>query len=228
MTGNAHTPNGPPPPGGRMPATGPEGERPPLTRRDRRRNRIIALTALVLVWCLLWGQFSWANIIGGLALALAVLAVFPLPPVTFAGRIHPLGLARFTLRFLRDLVVSSVQVAVLAFRFGHLPRSAIIAVAPRIRSDLNLTLTGIALSLIPGSLVIEVDRRAGVLYVHALGLRDADEVERFRRSVLDLEARIIGAVGSTEERRVIAAARGTYPPPPLPPTPPAAGKDPTA
>jgi len=209
---------------GRDPAA---GERPPLTRRDRRRNRIIAVTALVLVWCLLWGSFSWANVLGGLVLALAVLAAFPLPPVTFAGRIHPIGLLRFAVRFLADLVVSSVQVARLAFRAGEPPRSAILAVAPRIRSDLNLTLTGVALSLIPGSLVIEVDRRAGVLYIHALGLRDAEDVERFRRSVLDLEARIIGAIGSREERRVIAAARGS-PSPPLPPTPPGAGKDPTA
>lgn len=193
---------------------GPGESRPPLTRRDLRRNRITAVTALVIVWCLLWGAFSWANIIGGLVLALLVIAVFPLPPVTFAGRIHPLGLLRFTLRFLRDIVVSSIEVAALAFRFGHPPRSAILAVPLRVRSDLNLTLTGEALCLVPGSIVIEVDRSAGILYVHALGLRDAEEVERFRREVWNLEARIIGAIGSPAEQRIIAEAGEAGPPPP--------------
>jgi Multisubunit Na+/H+ antiporter, MnhE subunit len=198
---------GPAPPG----PPGRAGERPPLSRRDKRRNRIIAVIGLVAVWCLLWGSFSWANLIGGLVLAVVVLVAFPLPPVTFAGRVHLPGLVRFVARFLRDLVVSSVQVAALAFRFGHVPRSAIIAVPLRIRSDLNLTLTAVALCLVPGSLVVEVDRAAGVLYVHALGVRDAEQVERFRRDVLALEARIVGAIGSRAERRVIAESAGTGP-----------------
>ena len=205
--GDEHDRWGPAPPG----PPGRAGERPPLTRRDIRRNRILTITVLVAVWCLLWGSFSWANIIGGLVIAVIVLTAFPLPPVTFAGRVHLPGLVRFVTRFLRDLVVSSVQVAALAFRFGHAPRSAIIAVPLRVRSDLNLTLTAVALCLVPGSLVIEVDRAAGVLYVHALGVRDAQEVERFRRDVLALEARIVGAIGSRAERRVIAESAGTGP-----------------
>lgn len=176
---------------------------------------MIAVTGLAVVWCLLWGAFSWANVIGGLVLAVVVVVVFPLPPVRFAGRVHPLGLVRFVVRFLFDLVVSSVQVAVLAFRFGHTPRGAVIAVPLRVGSDLNLTLTGVALSLVPGSLIIEVDRAAGVLYVHVLGVRDHDEVERFRRSVLELEARIVGAIGSAAELAAVAgqgAAQGAADP----------------
>ncbi|MFG3437493.1 Na+/H+ antiporter subunit E [Nonomuraea sp. NPDC047897] len=183
----------------------------PLTRRDRRRNRAIAVTALVTVWSLLWGSFTWANLISGLAVAAVVLTVFPLPPVTFAGRLHPLGLLRFALRFLFDLVVSSAQVAALAFRIGHTPRSAAIAVPLRVRSDLNVTLTAEALCLVPGSIVIDVDRATGTLYVHVLGVRTPAEVERFRRSVWQLEARIVAAIGSAAERRLVAAADPTRP-----------------
>lgn len=174
---------------------------PPLTRRARRRNRLIAAIGLVLVWTLLWGSFTWANVISGLVVAVVVLAAFPLPPVTYAGRIRPLRLLLFGLRFLRDLVVASVEIAALAFRFGHTPHSAIIAVQLRVRSDLNITLTGEALSLVPGSLIVEVDQTTGTLYVHVLGVRDHTEVEHFRQSVLELEARIIAAVGSDDERR---------------------------
>jgi multicomponent Na+:H+ antiporter subunit E len=183
----------------------------PLTRRDRCRNRVIAVTALVAVWSLLWGSFTWANLISGLAVATVVLTVFPLPPVTFAGRVHPLGVLRFALRFLLDLVVSSVQVAALAFRIGHIPRSAVIAVPLAVPSDLNLTLTAEALCLVPGSIVIDVDRVTGTLYVHVLGVRTRAEAERFRRSVWRLEARIITAIGSAAERHLIAASDLTGP-----------------
>ncbi|MFC4060574.1 Na+/H+ antiporter subunit E [Planomonospora corallina] len=183
----------------------------PLTPRERRRNRVAAVVALVTVWVLLWGSFTWADLVSGLAVAAVVLTVFPLPPVTFTGHVHPPGALRFALRFLLDLVVSSFQVAALAFRIGHTPRSAIIAVPLRVRSDLNLTLTAEALCLVPGSIVIDVDRAAGTLYVHVLGVRDRAEADRFRQSVWQLEARIIAAIGSAAERRLIAASAS--PPP---------------
>ncbi|MBM7076306.1 Na+/H+ antiporter subunit E [Micromonospora humida] len=203
------SPDRSPPPGEpspQLPGGGPAPEHPedrPLTRAARRRNQAVAMIVLVTVWVLLWGTLSWANVLGGLVVGLVVLTVFPLPPVTFAGRVHPVPLLRFALRFLRDLVVASVQIAALALRFGHPPLGAIIAVRLRVRSDLNLTLTAEALSLVPGSLIVEVDRDAGILYVHVLGVRDRAEVERFRDGVLELEARLIAAIGSAEEQRLI-------------------------
>ncbi|WDZ86529.1 Na+/H+ antiporter subunit E [Micromonospora cathayae] len=190
-----------------------EPQDPPLTRRARRRNLATAVVFLVAVWVLLWGTFTWANVISGLVVVAVLLTVFPLPPVTFAGRIHPWGLLRFTGRFLVDLVVASAQIAGLALRFGHTPRGAIIAVPLRIASDLNLTLTAEALSLVPGSLILEADRSTGTLYIHVLGVHTLDDVERFRRSVLALEERIIAAIGSPDEQRRMAAATRTGPPP---------------
>lgn len=178
----------------------------------RRTDQILTVIALALVWTLLWGTFSWANLIGGVLVAVVLLAVFPLPPVTFGGRLRPLPLLRLVGRFLYDLVVASVQIAWLAVRIGPPPRSAIIAVPLRINTDLNLTLTAEALSLVPGSLILDVDRAAGVLYIHVLGVRDGAAVERFRRDVLALEGRIVAAVGSTEEYRRLRRSAPAIPP----------------
>ena len=172
--------------------------------RGALRDRLIAAGGLTVIWVLLWGRPTWINVAGGLLVATVILTVFPLPQVAMAGRIHPAGVFRLVTRFVADLVVASVQVALLAFRFGHVPRSAIIAVRLRAPSDLNLTLTAEALSLVPGSLIVEVDRAEGVLYVHVLGMRHRDEAERFRQGVLDLEARIVHAFGSAAERRQIS------------------------
>ena len=110
-------------------------------------------------------------------------------------------MARFWLRFLWDLVVASFQIAWLAVRVGRPPLGAIIAVPLRVNTDLNLTLTAEALSLVPGSLILEADRRTGTLYVHIIGVRTLEEVERSRQGVLNLEARIIAAIGSPDEMR---------------------------
>lgn len=171
------------------------------TKRDRIRDHIMAVVFLTLVWNLLWGAFTWANLITGILVAVAVLVFFPLPPVVFVGRLRPIGLIRFALRFIADLVVASVQVAMLAFRFGRHPTSAIVAVPLRIHSDLNMTLVGEAVSLVPGSLIVEADRRTATLYIHMLGVEDHEHLERLRKDVWLLEDRIARALGSDEELR---------------------------
>ena len=180
--------------------------------RVRWRDRLTAVVGLVTVWMLLWGVFSWANLISGLVVAAVVLAVFPLPPVTFAGRPRPLGLLRFAWRFVTDLVVASVQLAVLAFRLGHHPRSAIIRVPLRVPSDLVLTLTGEAVSLVPGSLIVDTDQASTTLYIHVIAVSDREAVERFRHDVYEVEARTVRAIGSDAEiamlDRPVAAGTG--------------------
>lgn len=171
--------------------------------RSRWRDRTVAAAVLVIVWMLLWGVFSWANLISGLLVAAVVLTVFPLPPVTFAGRPRPFGLLRLAWRFVTDLLVASVQLAVMAFRFGDQPRGAIIRVPLRVPSDLVLTLTGEAVSLVPGSLIVDTDQASTTLYIHVIGVADRDAVERFRRQVYDTEARIVRAIGSDDEIRML-------------------------
>ncbi len=183
--------------------TGNASPRRAIPARARRRDRVLAAAVLVVVWMLLWGVFSWANLISGLVVAAVVFTVFPLPPVTFAGRLHPVGLLRFGRRFVTDLVVASAHLAVLAFRFGHQPRSAIIRVPLRVPSDLVLTLTGEAVSLVPGSLVVDTDQASTTLYIHVIGVADRAAVERFRREVYATEARIVRAIGSPAEIRLL-------------------------
>ena len=69
-----------------------------------------------LVWVLLWGTFSAANILGGLTVALVITLLLPLPRVPVEGRVRPLSLVRMILYVIVKLVVSSFQVAWLAIR----------------------------------------------------------------------------------------------------------------
>lgn len=186
----------------------PAGEHGP-SRRARARDRLVALGVLTVVWMLLWGVVSWANLLSGLIVSAVILAAFPLPPVTFAGRVRPVGMVRLAVKFLTDLVAASAQLAWTAVRVGHQPRrSAVIAVRLAVRTDLNLTLCGVAVSLIPGSLIVDIDRPAGVLYIHVFDVNDQDAVEQFRREVHALEARIVRAIGSNAELKQITDQEG--------------------
>lgn len=164
-------------------------------RRATLLERAVAVLGMVAVWLLLWGNAGPWTIVGGVIVAILALMVFPLPLVPFGGRISPLGIVLFVACFLRDLVLASVQVAWLAIRPGPSPASAIIAVPLRARSDLHITLTAAALSLIPGSLVVEADRTRAILYVHVIGVSTMTDVEKARAAVVTLEARILRATG---------------------------------
>jgi multicomponent Na+:H+ antiporter subunit E len=170
----------------------------------RLRHQLPLLLWLVLVWNLLWGTWSWANLISGTVVALAVTVVLPLPPVVGGTRVRPVPLLVFVGAFLLDLVLSAAQVAWQTIRPQGIRHSAIVSVQLRTDSDLLMTIVAEATALVPGSLVIDMDREQQTLAVHLLHVRDAADVERQRAAVLRTEERVVRAFGSAEE---IAAVR---------------------
>ena len=165
----------------------------------RLRHQLPLLVWLVLVWNLLWGTWSWANLISGTVLALAVTVLLPLPPVVGGTRVRPVALVVFVGAFLLDLVVSAAQVAWQTIRPSGIRQSAILSVQLRTDSDLLMTIVAEATALVPGSLVIDMDRERQTLAVHVLHVTDHDDVERRRAAVLTMEERVVRAFGTAEE-----------------------------
>lgn len=160
-------------------------------------RRAVPVVWLVIVWVLLWGTFSWANVLGGLAVALVVLALFPLPPAPGRGWIRP-GAALGALgRFARDLVVSSLQVSWQSLQAvtGPPTRSSVVAVRLASSSEFVMAMVTEALSLVPGSVVIEARPEERMIYAHVLGADDDAAVAAFREQVARLEADIVAALG---------------------------------
>lgn len=175
----------------------------------RWRDQLVAAGWLVLVWNLLWGDLSWGNLVGGLAAGLAVLLFFPLPSVTFGGRIRPWAALTFAGRFVAELVAASIHVAGVALRPGCRPHGGIVAVPLRVRTDLNLALTAEVVSLVPGTLILEVDRESATLYVHVLHVRGPYDLLAARDRVWDVERRLVHALGSAAEVRQVDATGTT-------------------
>ncbi len=167
-------------------------------------HQLLLLGGLVLLWLLLWGSFTPIDVLAGLAVAILATRVFALPPVRLTGRLHIGYLAMFLVRFAYEVVAGSVQVALLALDLRRQPGTAVIEVRLHTRSDLILTLIAVTLSLVPGSLVIEVDRARSTLFLHALGVRDGKGVEKVRRHALQTEQRLLRAIGPRAEYRKVA------------------------
>jgi multicomponent Na+:H+ antiporter subunit E len=163
------------------------------------RHQLPLLGWLVLVWILLWGTWSWANLLSGLLVALAVTVLLPLPAVVGGLIVRPLPLVAFLGHFLVDLALSGAQVAWQALRPGRQRQSAIVRVRLRTDSDLLLTMIAQTVSLIPGSLVLDLDREERSIAVHLLHVRDAEHVELEKAGVLATEDRVVRAFGSTAE-----------------------------
>jgi multicomponent Na+:H+ antiporter subunit E len=163
------------------------------------RQELPLLVWLVIVWGALWQDFSPGNLLFGALIAVVVARLFYLPPVELGGRFNVLQAVPFALTFLAKVVAASLQVMYLAVAKGPKVVSAVVAVPLRSHSDLLVTATGHVISLIPGSLVVEVDRSTSTLYIHGVNVRNSEDAARLRQEVRDAEAGLIRIMGTREE-----------------------------
>lgn len=166
-----------------------------------------ALVWLTVVWMALWGDISIANAVSGLVVAIVVCLVFPLPPVRMKLELHPVWLTWLVLHFLYDVCVASAEVAWKTLFLRREPRNAVIEVDLRSNSDLVLTIVANMATLVPGSVVVEARRSTHTLYLHVLDAEDLEGVELARRRTLQIEDRVVKAIGPGTTRPVQEAAR---------------------
>ena len=179
---------------------------PPMTdpRRKPSRFRFQWRQSLVLaiVWVVLVGQVNLVSVLGGLLLAWLVTVVFPLPPVSYAGRLHPWGFAKLTLAVLVDLAVASATLA--RFAFGRrMPRTGIVRVRLRSDSDLYQMLVSMLVSIVPGTIVLDARRSNRMLYLHVFDTPEGHHIESAAEDALGIERRVVGALGSRAEQEVV-------------------------
>lgn len=177
---------------------------------------VLTLGVLVLVWMALWGAASLIVILIGLAVSAVILLLFPLPTMVFRFGLHPWRSLVLVVKFLWDVVVASVQVGWLAVR-PRLPQPQVISVALASDSDLLEALTALAISLVPGSLIVDADAGSRTLTIHVLDAENRS-MDDFAAQVLAQERRIRLALGDYDQGDEDAVPSASASP--RPPTPP--------
>lgn len=155
--------------------------------------RALVLCWLTLVWVLLWGHLTLANVVAGLAVAVGITVLLPLPKVPVQGRLHPLSLLRLVVQVAYYLVQSSIQMAWLAVRPGPPPLTAVLRARLNLQSELILALAVNVINLIPGSIVLEIDLDRRMIYVHVLDVGSDRAVARFYHQIAEVERLMIAS-----------------------------------
>ncbi len=164
-------------------------------------RRVAVLVALAAVWTLLWGDYSPGAAVIGLLVATAIITALPLPTVPVQGRVHLASLLRLVTQVAWMLLISSIEVSWLAIRPAPPPRSAVLRVQLSIKSDLVLVFAANIMSMIPGSIVLEIDQARRVIFCHVIDAESARALEAFHRQVAQVEGLLVAAFERDTEWR---------------------------
>jgi multicomponent Na+:H+ antiporter subunit E len=152
---------------------------------------MLRVSGLALLWIGLYGEFTPANVAGGILVALVVWFV---TRGTTGGRVRlrPLGMVVLVAFMFVNLVRSSVRVLV-AVWFPTPERTRAHVVSATLQSG-SPTVAAVVANLItvtPGTMTIEVADDAREIQVHVLGTVSD---EQFAASVVVLERRVVNAL----------------------------------
>ena len=168
--------------------------------------RIATAAWLTIVWVLLWGSPTPANIAGGGVVAGLVTWGFPVGRST-GTRFHVISIVRFAIWFAWALVVANLKVAREIVRPRVTLDQSVVEVQLRATSRLVTAFVANSISLTPGTLTVEVapdpgdGRVAHTLAVHSL---DESDEATVRRDCAAVEALVVAAFGTDDDRRRVA------------------------
>ena len=141
-------------------------------------RRLLTVALLVGAWCALWGDVSVANVLSGTLVAVAATVFSGVD--RNAGGLRIVPLLHFVWLVAVDLVVSTVQVAWEILTPTDYTDEAIIAVDTSIESRSHLLMLVVAITVTPGTAVVDSDVDTGRLYLHVLHAEKSDEIETAR------------------------------------------------
>lgn len=159
------------------------------------RKQIPAVAWLLFVWLALVGDVSVLNLVAGLLIAVGLVTIFrPSHTIDREIKVHPLGALTFLGYFLAQFLRANIQVALAVLDPDRVrDRRALIAVPIAAPNDIAVVLLANAISLTPGTFILEMRHEPPTLYVHILQLTTVREA---RLAILELERYIVRAVES--------------------------------
>ncbi|MDO5498724.1 MAG: Na+/H+ antiporter subunit E [Propionibacteriaceae bacterium] len=160
-----------------------------------RRFRFGSLVALTLLWMLMWGSWSWGALAMGLLMATVVLLAFPMPRRLARFRFRPLALIWLAVTFLSNLFWSSFIVAWMAIRPRGISTGRVVAMRLHETDDFRRTVTAEMTSLVPGTVVIDLDNH-GHMLIHIIDQCDDARLLMEARRIHRLERRVARAFGA--------------------------------
>ena len=157
----------------------------------RHRFRPTFILWLTIMWCLLMGEVTWANVFGGMLVGLGIVFLLPLPAMPISELNVSWGrLIRYMFIWTGELLWASVKVGWI-IRPGEKPKNAILRGPMRVENELVLSFAVVLYNLQPGGTVAEIDIANRMLTVHVLEATTQADIDREVANLVSLERHMI-------------------------------------
>lgn len=158
-------------------------------------GRLVTGLWLLFVWVALTGAPTVISVSIGVVLAVILLAYYRLTQeVIDRGTFRPWRTVQLIWYFGAKFLRANIEVALAVIRPERIRhRRGIVSVPIAASSEITTTLLANAVSLTPGTFILEIRRDPpAVMYVHVLEL---ESVRALRLAILEMEHRIVRALG---------------------------------
>lgn len=161
-------------------------------------RRLSLAILLLLVWVLLWGSASVANLLSGAVIIAVLFVAFPVEGEVGPSTVRPVGVLRLAASFLGSVIVANVLVSAAVFSPHRAIRQGIIKVSMHTDDPAIITIVTNFTALTPGSVVVHIDDDGPnpVLWLHVLTLGDPFAIARAAQR---LERQCVMAFGTDEQ-----------------------------
>ena len=164
-----------------------------------RKNRLILLVALVILWIMLTGSLEPVSVVAGLLISVLIVRLTWRPLLLGIRRVgghtaHPLKIKpleafKMLPRFFYDILKASAEVALIAIRPRISIRPGIVRVDSHLKNKTALVFLSNYITLTPGTLTVDIDTSHHQIYIHSLDL-DSLDAQGVREDVALLEGRL--------------------------------------
>lgn len=152
---------------------------------------LVVLFLLTGVYALTVASFAWEDLVTGLGLAIVLVAIFRraiLPDQLQSPAFTVKAIVYFPIYVavvIRTVVVGAITVAAYVLGIRELEHPGIVAVPMGERSQAGVAVSELALTLSPGSFIVENNWDERMMYVHVLDASDPEEVRADLQAIYD-------------------------------------------
>lgn len=143
------------------------------------KSKVVLFILALLTWLILSWSFDWQHLVVGALVSLLVSAMVGGLFITRPHLLrHPMRYVYFFFAYLPLLLWEVIKANFdVAYRVAHpkLPiNPGIVKLKTNLRSDTGITFLANSITLTPGTMTVDVDKEAGILYVHWIDVKEKD------------------------------------------------------
>ncbi len=143
---------------------------------------LLAIVLLTLTYALVLASFDPWDLLLGAGLSVALLLAFrsfvfgegPARRSDLPGRL--VAFVPFALAVVRDIIVGTWEVTLVALHLRRLVSPGIVAIPIGERTPTGVAVSALATTLSPGTFLVDVDEKRGVMLIHSINAGDPDAV----------------------------------------------------